>query len=330
MNAVDDNAIERDLRGEAVDWVHRLASGRVTLADAEALKHWRAESPAHEAAFADASRLWKEFGPAARNLRQRGEISPGLAHRRPLRQSVSRRAVLGGGLAAASAAAGYAVVHPPLDLWPSFAELRADYRTATGEQRQFALPGDVSVRMNTQTSVALRSSEGDADRLELIAGEASFVSTPRKQRPLVVFAADGRMMTNRAHFDVRRAGPAVCVTCLDGTVSVELQSEATVIGAGQQIRYDRSGLGSVISADVELATAWQQGVLIFRLTPLSEVVEEINRYRPGRVILLDAELARKAVSGRFRTDHMDEILVRLDQAFGIKSRSLPGGIVLLS
>ncbi len=329
MNAVSGNTIDHDLRGEAVDWVQRLASGRVTVADAEALKRWRAESPAHEAAFADASRLWKEFGPAARNLRRRGEISPGLPHRPALRQSVNRRAVLGGGLAAASAAAAYAIIHPPLDLWPSFAELRADYRTATGVQRQFMLPSDVSVRLNTQTSVALRSSDGDVDRLELVAGEASFVSVLQVQRPLVVVAGDGSMMTSRAHFDVRRIGAEVCVTCIDGTVSVARQADAKVIGAGQQIRYDRNGLGSVVSADVELVTAWQQGVLIFRLTPLSEVVEEINRYRPGRVIVLDAELARKTVSGRFRTDHMDEILVRLDQALGIKSRSLPGGVVLL-
>lgn len=329
MNAVDDNAIERDPRGEAVDWVQRLASGRVTVADAEALKRWRAESPAHEVAFADASRLWKDFGPAARNLRQRGEISPGIAHRHHRRQTVNRRAVLGGGLAAASAAAAYAVVHPPLDLWPSFAELRADYRTATGVQRQFTLPSDVLVHMNTQTSVALRSSEGDEDRLELVTGEASFVSMPQMQRPFVVLAADGSVMTKRAHFDVRRAESAVCVTCIDGAVSVARQAESKVVGAGQQIRYDRNGLGNVVSADLELVTAWQQGVLIFRLTPLSEVVEEINRYRPGKVILLDAELARKSISGRFRTDHMDEILVRLDQAFGIKSRPLPGGIVLL-
>jgi transmembrane sensor len=330
MSAVDDDAIERDLRSEAVDWVHRLSSGRATIADAEALKRWQAESPAHQAAFADASSLWKEFGPAARNLRQRGEISPELAHRYPLRQAVNRRAVLGGGLAAASVAAAYAVLHPPLDLWPSFVELRADYRTATGERRQFALPSDVSVHMNTQTSIALRSSEDDADQLELIAGEASFISMQHAQRALIVFAADGRMTTDRAHFDVRRTGSAVCVTCMDGAVSVTQQADVRVISAGQQIRYDRNGLGSVVPADFELVTAWQQGVLIFRQTPLSEVIEEINRYRPGRVMLLDPQLARKAVSGRFRTEHMDEILVRLDQAFGIKSRSLPGGIVLLS
>jgi len=64
----DNAAIELDpLRREAVDWVHRLASGRATVADAEALKCWRGRSPAHEAAYADARRLWQAFGPAARN-----------------------------------------------------------------------------------------------------------------------------------------------------------------------------------------------------------------------------------------------------------------------
>jgi transmembrane sensor len=299
------------------------------MADAERLKGWRSQSPAHDAAFAEASRLWKEFGPAANNLRRRGEISQGLEHQRSSRIPMNRRAFLGGGLAAAAAAA-YAVVHPPLDLWPSYSELTADYRTTTGEQRQLALSNDVSVRLNTQTSVALMPSDGGADRLELVAGEASFASLSQARRSLVVLAGDGRMMSDHAHFDVRRVGPTVCVTCLDGDVRIELKSDSAVIKTGQQIRYDRKGLAGVVSADVELVTAWQQGVLIFRQTPLSEVVEEINRYRTGRVILVDGGLARKAISGRFRIDHMDEILIRLHQALGIKSQSVPGGIVLLT
>ncbi len=329
MNDVEDEATNSGLRREAVDWVHRLASGRATTADAEALKRWRSLSAAHNTAFVDASRLWKTFEPAARNLRRRGEIPSGLMARPAARQTVHRRAVLGGGLAAASAAVAYGMVRPPLDLWPSIAELAADYRTGTGEQRQLALPGDISVYMNTRTSVALRTPEGDTDRLELIAGEASFKSTQRQQKPLVVLAGNGELTTSHAHFDVR-VGPAVCVTCLEGDVTVALQSDAKTIGAGQQIRYNSAGLGHVVPVDVELFTAWQQGVLIFRMSPLSDVVDEINRYRPGKVVLVDAALAQKTVSGRFRIDHMDEILVRLHQSFGIKSRSLPGGIVLLS
>ena len=176
---------------------------------------------------------------------------------------------------------------------------------------------------------ALRPPAGDADRIELVAGEASFATAPQAGRPLMVLAADGRAMASGARFDMRRAGPAVRVTCIDGSVQVERRAEAMAIGPGQQVSYDARGLGRIVPADLELVTAWQQGVLIFRLTPLAEVVAEINRYRPGRVILLDAALGGKAVSGRFRIDHVDEILLRLGQAFGIRNRSLPGGIVLL-
>jgi transmembrane sensor len=328
MNETNHDTELDSLRREAVDWIQRLASGTATVADGEALKRWCLQSPAHAAAYADASRLWKEFGPAARNLRRRGEISPGLAHLTPRSPTPSRRLVLGGGFAVGAAACGYAVINPPFGLWPSFEELTADYRTATGEQREIALAADVSVLLNTQTSIVLRAPGESADNVELVAGEASFATTA-PDRLFAVLAADGRAAANNARFDVRRVGAVVCVTCTEGNVRVEYGADATAIGPRQQIRYDKNGLGHVATVDPELVTAWQQGVLIFRLTPLADV-EEINRYRPGKVILLNAALGRKPVSGRFRIDHMDEVLLRLDQAFGAKSRSLPGGIVLLS
>jgi transmembrane sensor len=39
---------------DALAWVVRLKSGEATLADAERLVDWRAQSPAHERAFRDA------------------------------------------------------------------------------------------------------------------------------------------------------------------------------------------------------------------------------------------------------------------------------------
>jgi transmembrane sensor len=243
MDEVNDES--DPLRREAVDWVQRLASGRATAADAESLKRWCRRSPAHAAAYAEASRLWRDFGPAARNLRQRGELPPELVG--PPRRAIGRRAVFAGALAAASAAAAYAVIEPPFGLWPSFAELTADYRTETGEQRQVALPGDVSVRMNTQTSIALQPSGEDGDRVELVAGEASFAAPLEPRRPLIVLAAGGRTIASAAGFDMWRTGPSVCVTCISGTVRVEQLARAATIGPGQQARYDETGLGPRIS-----------------------------------------------------------------------------------
>jgi transmembrane sensor len=207
--------------------------------------------------------------------------------------------------------------------------LTADYRTRTGEQRDLALD-DVSIRLNSQTSLSVRRAEGDTDRIQLISGEASFATA--SYRSLVVLASEGRTIAKDARFDVRHveAGSSVCVTCLSGNVRVEQRADAVVVTAGQQLRYNNDRLSAIATVDPAVATAWQQGILIFRFTPLAEVVDEINRYRPGRVVLLNDELGRTPVTGRFRIDHMDEVLVRLEVAFGAKIRSFPGGLVVMS
>ncbi len=243
---------------------------------------------------------------------------------------MSRRAVLGGAGALAAAAAIYAIINPPLDLWPSLDELKADYRTATGEQRHLTV-ADIAVQMNTQTSIAIASGAGDdLDRVRLVAGEASFTVPPRSERALIVLAGGGRTVASRARFDVRNIASTVCVTCLDGEVQVQLGAQTTTIGAGRQLSYDETGIRQAVTIDPAEATSWQDGFIVFRYTPLSVAVTEINRYRSGKVILLNAAIGQKAISGRFRIERIDEVLAWIERAAGGSARSLPGGIVLLS
>ncbi len=331
MTSPSDKNVELDpLRREALGWVQHLTSGQVTRADADALKHWLEQSSDHETAFAEASALWKNIGSAGHNLRVRGQASAALMSRRRV---ISRRAVLAGGLAAASTAGIYAIIKPPFGLWPSWAEFTADYRTETGEQRDLALD-HVAIRLNTQTSLSVRPPVGQSDRVRLISGEASFATASDSARSLIVLAAEGRTIAQNARFDVRHIGTndgsSICVVCLAGSVRVEQRASTAIIGPGQQLNYDADRLGFAVAVDPAIATAWQHGILVFRFTPLAEVVDEINRYRPGRVILLNEALGRSPVSGRFRIDHMDEIFARIGEAFGAKVRALPGGIVLLS
>lgn len=332
MSEADKRGFELDpVEREAVAWVQQLLSGHATIRDAEALRRWRAQSAAHSAAFARASRAWGDVGPAGSSLRQRGGAA-GLSQFRTKPSAVSRRFILGGGLAAA--AATYAMIEPPLGLWPSLSELKADYRTATGEQRSISLAGDVSVRMNSQTSLILKSSEPQQDRIELVAGEAAFSMVPEGQHTLVVLASNGRTSARGGRFDVRcvtRDGlEEVCVTSYSGDVRVEYQSKVLVLDPGQQARYDTSGLAQPVTIDPDSVSAWQRGIVVFNSTPLVDVVDEINRYRSGRIVLMNRALGQKLVDGRFRIDQMDKILLRLQEAFHTRMRTLPGGIVLLS
>ncbi|QUS39898.1 DUF4974 domain-containing protein [Tardiphaga alba] len=314
----DDDQLAR----EAHRWVALLVSGEASTEDAEALRTWRRTSAAHERAFAHARRRWKDYGQAGQTLRESGQLPPWT----PPRPLLSRRAVLSG--AAAACAAGYVVAKPPFDLWPSLTELAADYRTGTGEQRRVTLTGGLSVRLNTQTSLTV--ADNAAEELKLIAGEASFVMPADAQRPLAVMAGRGRSTATSGRFEVRHVGASVCVTCVEGEVRVEHTGKAAVLIGGKQVRYDARGLQPASVADLNVSTAWQDGMLVFRFTPLSDVVAEINRYRPGKVVLMSDDLGASPVNGRFRIQRIEDVLVWIEQAFNIKGRSLPGGIVLLS
>jgi transmembrane sensor len=313
-----------DLQREALDWLRRLTSGEVSRADVEALDRWRAQSRAHRRAFARANLLWDVLEPVAREA---GKRRPQTVL--PFARPIGRRAILSGTAAAAAAGLAYVAIRPPLHLWPAISELTADYRTATGERRQVSLGSGVTVEMNTRTSLTA-SGVDRAHRLALISGQVAVDVQGSAASPVVVTAADGQALADHAHFDVRRDDSSVCVTCSEGAVQVTYRSFAAALGPGQQVRYDAQGLGPVVAVDSTIVTSWQRGLLLFRDVPLAQVVEEVNRYRPGKLVLLNDDLGRRKVVAGFRIDQIDDVVAYVSQTFGARTRSLPGGIVLLS
>jgi transmembrane sensor len=337
MTDFDDSKAETDgLARQAQAWVTRLTSGEATAADAEALNRWRRTSRAHRRAFAEANLLWEKLELAAAEF-PGGQARAASVTRNARPQGagalLDRRALLGGGLAATAAAGGYLFVHPPLGLWPSFAEMTADYRTGTGQQRRIVFEGSVSVQMNTQTTIAmLRQPSGNSvvEQIELISGEAAITTGSHGVRPLVVTAARGQTIATDARFNVHHDGVTVCVTCLEGDVDVEHRGRIARVPAKQQVTYTAEGLTPPTVADPDTVTAWQRGLLVFRNDPLARVIDELNRYRPGKIILMNEEFGRQSVLAAFRIDRIDEFVSRLQTVFGLKARSFPGGIVLLS
>jgi transmembrane sensor len=318
----NDDALD-PLEREAYAWIRRLTSGEATSADVDALKRWRNRSAAHAEAFASASQLWSALGPAGENLRK-GQSAGGTSRHPSI---LTRRRVIGGALAAS--VAGAMVVRPPLGMWPSWSELRADYRTRVGEQRRITVMDGVSIRMNTRTSITLGTRDGEAG-IELVAGEAAISVPAPVARPFVVQAGGGRTSTLNANFEIRVLDTLTCVTCLHQQVDVSYGQGIVTLRDGQQVSYGNGVLGAVADIDPEVVSAWTNGVLLFRMTPLSDVVAELNRYRSGRIVLLNAQLGGRPVNGRFRIDRPDDVLTQIEQAFGVTRKTLPGGVVLLS
>lgn len=315
------DVIERQARA----WMRRVASGEMTHSDGIALRQWCQTDPAHAAAFGVLRRRWALVQAAGDLSAARQPVAS------PARRLVPpRRAFLGGAAGFAAAAVGVAVVHPPWGLWPSADELRADYRTGTGERRQLVLGDDVNVELNTRTSIATHAAEGGRDAgFELIAGEAA-VDLAHVRRRFTVDIGRSRVTAREARFEVRRGAADICVSCVTGQVDIAHAAGKLTLQALQQVRFDDAAIGRVTAVDLARLSAWREGFLRFVDTPLGEVVEEINRYRPGRLVLLDSKLAARRVTGRFQVAALDRAIAQIQHSLGLAVRSLPGGVLLLS
>lgn len=293
---------------EALAWVIRLTSGDATEADADDLQRWRAVDPRHERAFRSATQLWQNSGP-------------GLADTAP-RRRWGRRAVMTAGMAAATAVAAQQA-----GMLPSFGRLLADHRTGVGERQTLHLPDGSRIEMNTATALSVRLTPDRRD-IDLIEGEALFSVAPDRSRPFTVKAGTGYTRALGTEFCVRRDGAGARVTCLKGEIEVTA-GDSVRLGAGQQVRYGQT-VEPVVAADPDRAVAWMRGLLVFHDERLEAVLEEVNRYRSGWIVLTDPLRREQRVSGVFHLDRTEELLRHIRATFGLKETRIPGGVTLLS
>ncbi|QQB37296.1 FecR domain-containing protein [Achromobacter deleyi] len=305
------------LEREADTWVRRIQSGQATRRDALALREWCARSDAHAAAFERARRAWAELGAAGREFR--------AVHPRTAPAPSGRRRFLRMGLAGVGTATA-AVALAPLGWWSTLAGLGADYSTGVGEQRTVEWGGQAVVELDAHTRMNV--SDGQR-RLALLEGQAA-ISCPQAQQALTVSAGAGEMVVGGATVGLRRIGDSVTVTCLSGQVAIRHPRAELALRAGQQASYDADAVMTPVRADLEQAMGWREGVLVFRDMPLADAVAEINRYRPGRILVLGDALAARRVSGRFQIARLDLAIDRISEAFGAHVSTLPKGVVVLS
>ncbi|MBB3227631.1 ferric-dicitrate binding protein FerR (iron transport regulator) [Luteibacter sp. Sphag1AF] len=306
------------LRRDAQAWLLLLTSGHATADDAEAFRRWCSISDAHARAFAETRVLWDNLAPAAR---RQADVS-----RRHLpRARMSRRAFLGSAVAASAAA--FVLLRSPWSPLPGWNGQAPDWQTGTGEQRRVQLH-DVVIEMNTQTAMSLLPG---GSGVELLRGEALVSTLAHRASRFLVTAGSGEVMAGSStSCNVRCLDEGVQVTCLDGDTRLAFAGRTAVVKPSQQVDVDSAGIGIALAVNTEVAMAWRHRVLIFDSEPLSSVIDDINRYRPGKIIVTNSQLASRKVHARFSLDQLSNVTRLIHDAYGAHVTELPGGVTLLS
>ena len=192
------------------------------------------------------------------------------------------------------------------------------YKTGLGEQKVVELSDHSHIAIDARTRLRVRFS-ADARVVELLDGQAQFSVAKDPARPFKVEAGSKTIVAVGTVFDVEYVDNQVRVAMVEGKVAVLSQDQSgstfapegsskssnpspIELSTGEALSVRADGASTVLpKADIEAATAWRQGKVIFRDQTLAEAVHRLNRYSRQQVVVDDPALAQMRVSGVFES-----------------------------
>ncbi len=197
-----------------------------------------------------------------------------------------------------------------------------EYRTRIGEQRVVELEDHSRVALDAATRMRVAFSR-DARTVQLLGGQAQFSVVKDPGRAFKVEAGGHTVIAVGTAFTVEYSDRQMHVAMLEGKVAVVLQNPAAAqspagssstgvegksldarqgtieLIAGEELRIRENGAPIVGQADLEAATAWREGKVVFRNELLGEAVHRLNRYSRLQLEIDDPALASMRISGVF-------------------------------
>jgi transmembrane sensor len=319
---------------QAREWLVRMDKDEpLTEPEVQALREWMHRSVFHREELKRICKFWRQANVLT-------ELAVCLESGSRQRQERRRHWGMASALAASAVLAAVMVTWWYLQRLDGM--VNGSYQTGIGQQKSIALSDGSSIQMNTDSQVQV-AYNGDSRTIRLLKGEALFSVMPDPKRPFEVYAAESVVRAVGTAFAVHLAGSKVDVTVTKGVVDVaELDQQTPTpevhhqphnivlptaslgrLKAGEMTSVntgsDHIEVQQLAEPELQRKMAWQEGYLAFSGEPLSEVIEQVNRYSPVTLEIGDPKLASVAIGGRFRIGDLDAVLDVLETNFGIRA-----------
>lgn len=286
---------ESRLAEEAASWFLKLNAPDCTETDRRAFETWLAADESHKEEYRQFERLWQTLDR--------------LPPQRPCRLHQMLLAIF----AIAGLLALLTTLAPPTE--------RQLIATGAGERRHLVLADGSELDVNANSRIHTDYS-WFSRHIEVESGEALFHVAKDRLRLFEVQAGNSRMRDIGTTFDVNRDNQQIIVAVVEGRVEVGRDGLAgpVMVEGGQQLAYAQTGDAQLSRVDTDAVTAWREGRLIFKDTPLVQVIASMNRQHPRQIVLSDASLVCLHVSGVFNSGDRAGLLKALQTLYPLRAR----------
>ena len=314
----------QDIQEQALGWFVRLNDVDAPEAAWLELQNWLESNDTHRLAYDAVERTWIELDDA---VVEPVVIAVAANDEAP---AVRRAAVTGSRrawLVPAFAAAAALVV--AVGAWPQIGGLTSVQTYSTDDEpRTVELADGSHIYLNRHSDLTVNL-KGSGRAVTLIDGEAAFDVTHDPARPFVITAGD---------HDVRVLGTAFNVLNHDGRFSVGVERGLVAVTpsrartsvhlkAGQRIDQVGSSPAVMSSVDPARASAWRQGVLIYRDAPLADVANDLSRYL-DKPVTVSSSAQPLHFTGALRVGDEATMLDQLQAFVPVGAKRTPAGIRL--
>lgn len=308
---------DNKLYEEAFDLIIRQHSDPSNAVTRDLIRRWRARSPAHEAAWADAMEVHGLSGIVVKKRSRTAERA---------RPRMSRRSfILGGGAAFASIGA-CALFGPQLLL-----RMNADHATSTAEIQNIPLEDGTSVALGPDSAIAEQFTT-NSRRIELLEGMAFFDVAVDGERPFEAVVSGMTVTSLDAAFELSRDADLCSVAVQRGSADISIgASQREMLSEGQCLTFNLDTLNVERSQRLSTQIAsWREGMLIVEGEPIATVVARIGRWKRGRVVIADAGLAAKRISGVYNLANPLDAIEAVVHPRGGKVREITPWLTIIS
>jgi ferric-dicitrate binding protein FerR (iron transport regulator) len=289
---------------------------QLSPAEAAELEQWKDASPENLATY----NTLREAGDrlALLNLYQTTDVDRAWSKMSASVQQPKRKGklrLLLGGLAAAAIITGVSIL-----LFNWFSPGQMIYRTANGV-RQIALPDGSTVFLNEQSAISYTKRSFHRKRqVKLLEGEAYFEVVHDEKNEFHVELGDVVVRDIGTSFDIKSDAGKIQVIVNEGAVSMEHQlSQKVVLTANQMAIFNRGTKSISYAATAPINyKAWQDKKLRYVQTPLSLVVQDLNRIYGTRVIFQDSTLKERKLTTYINQKTEDQIMYIIATSLQIK------------
>lgn len=223
------------------------------------------------------------------------------------------------------------------------------FETNIGEQSTVSLADGSQIQLNTNSAIRTQYSASER-RLILERGEVHIQVAHDKSRPLRVFVGNNFVQAVGTAFNIQlfsdnkvelivtegevlvgaREAPVDAKGGDDFQPSVLFDTGQSIVAGEQILLGDNNEVVKLAPSDIKMQLSWTGGNLIFRGEPLVEVIAEIERYTPVKIIILGDELKQLRVAGLFRTGDVEGLLTTLSENFDISYQRVNEGEIILT